>query len=354
MNYTIERFPETQSNNLQAWNAADELLLEHLREISGNLLIVNDAFGYLNVHLADHHPVSIIDLKSQQKSIQENLIRNGKKSTSVNFSYLTESPDSNFETSLVKIPKSVDLFELFLQYVHRSILDSGIVYCGFMTKYFSPALVKTAELYFKNVTQTKAKKKARLMILSGKKTISHKKLIRKIDYNGTALQQYYGVFSADKVDLATRFLLEHIQVPGEAGSILDLAAGNGIIAHTIQKTLPHAEFHILDDSHLAVESAKLNLDSVSAEFYHHYTLTDFETESIDWIVTNPPFHFGQTIDLSIPLGLFQQSHRVLKKGGKLTIVANSNLGYHTHLRRMFRTLNIIQSNSKFHIYECIK
>ena len=49
---TLQRFPATDDvNPLQAWEAADEYLLQQLddTEIRGPVLILNDAFGALSV-----------------------------------------------------------------------------------------------------------------------------------------------------------------------------------------------------------------------------------------------------------------------------------------------------------------
>lgn len=59
---TLQRFPATDDvNPLQAWEAADEYLLQQLddTEIRGPVLILNDAFGALSCALAEHKPYSI-------------------------------------------------------------------------------------------------------------------------------------------------------------------------------------------------------------------------------------------------------------------------------------------------------
>lgn len=64
---TLQRFPATDDvNPLQAWEAADEYLLQQLddTEIRGPVLILNDAFGALSCALAEHKPYSIGDSTS--------------------------------------------------------------------------------------------------------------------------------------------------------------------------------------------------------------------------------------------------------------------------------------------------
>ena len=348
------RFPETKSTALKAWNAADELILEHAKEINDDLAIYNDAFGYLTCHLFNANPICVVNLKSQETAIIENLKHNELSVDKIIFNTPLSPLTSIVSNALLKVPKSTDLFELYIQQIHANLAPNGIVYCGFMTKYFNASLLKIAEKYFETVTQSQAKKKARLLILSGKKIVDHQPLIHQFEFNDHVIQQYYGVFTAKKIDFATQYLLDNLNVPDQHDVVLDLASGNGIIAKTIQNEIPESTIHLVDDSYLAIESSKLNIPSNQAVFHHEFSLSEFEMNSLDWVVTNPPFHFGHTIDISIPLNLFQEVHHCLKKGGHLTIVANSNLGYLAHLKKWFDLVEISHSNSKFSIYDCTK
>lgn len=85
---TLQRFPATDDvNPLQAWEAADEYLLQQLddTEISGPVLILNDAFGALCCALAEHKPYSIGDSYISELATRENLRLNGIDESSVKF-----------------------------------------------------------------------------------------------------------------------------------------------------------------------------------------------------------------------------------------------------------------------------
>ena len=71
--------------------------------------------------------------------------------------------------AIVKIPKTIDLFELYLQHATLNLKQSSTVVCAFMTKHFTKAMIEVAERYFNRVEQSRAVKKARLIILSDKK-----------------------------------------------------------------------------------------------------------------------------------------------------------------------------------------
>lgn len=353
-NDQLKRLPSNHHHSLKAWNAADELMIKEMGNNHSSTAIYNDAFGYLSCQLADYKPFVITDLKSQREAIQLNLEGLDKVIDESHFSVLTDALPNLVDIVLLKIPKALDLFELYLKHIHQNISDNGTVYCGFMTKYFNAGMLKVAQKYFETLTQSKAEKKARVLILSSKKEIELSENTESFIYQNQDIKQYKGVFSGGKIDTATDYLIKHLNIPTDAKTVLDLACGNGIIGRCILEKDNTKEVHFLDDSHLAMESAKLNLASTEAIFHHTYHLNYFEDQSLDWIVSNPPFHFEHTIDIEIPLQLFRESHAKLSENGMLTIVANSNLGYESNLRKLFKDVTILASSSQFKIYECRK
>jgi 23S rRNA (guanine1835-N2)-methyltransferase len=350
----LKRIPATDHPSLKAWNAADELMGDANPESKGSIGIYNDGFGYLSCHLAHHNPIIITDLKSQEAAIKTNAATNKVAIDAAHFYLLMDELPKKLEVVYLKIPKSVGLLETYLQHIHANLSDDGQVICGFMTKYFNKNWLAMAGKYFENVEQSKAKKKARLLTLSGKKDVNVSINIENFNYEHLELKQYKGIFSSGKVDKATNYLLQNIKTPEKHESVLDLACGNGIIGKWILDKTKVNEMHLLDDSNLALASAKLNVDESNVRFHHNYELDDFEENSLDWVVTNPPFHFENTIDISIPIKLCRAAKLRLKPGGVLTIVANSNVGYEAFLKSHFTNVEIQESDHQFKIYNCVK
>ncbi|MDG1914560.1 MAG: methyltransferase [Crocinitomix sp.] len=350
----LNRIPATDHPSLKAWNAADELMADYSSTKEHSIGIYNDAFGYLSCRLAGANASIITDLKSQATAIQTNAESSQIDIKPEQFFLLKDTLPKSLEIAYLKIPKSIGLFETYLQHIHANTDVHGKVICGFMTKYFNKNWLALAGKYFEIVEQSKAKKKARLIILSGKKEITPSNNIEKFKYEHLNLEQHKGVFSAGKVDIATQYLLQNLEVPYQHNNVLDLACGNGIIGKWILDKTKVDVMHFLDDSHLALASAQLNVKDSNPQFHHNYELNDFEENSLDWVVTNPPFHFENTIDISIPINLCRAAKRCLKPGGVLTIVANSNVGYEAFLKRHFTNFEIQISNHQFKIYKCIK
>ena len=356
--FDIRRYPTTKNNSLRAWNAADEYIIKFIVDISlynKNVVLYNDRFGFLATVLADYNPLNVICHKSQELAIRKNFeinSINGEKSQNIN---VLRELGKEVDVAFVKVPKSMELFRLYLQHLSKNITDNSLVVCGFMTKYFTKQMLNIASEYFEDVSQSLAWKKSRLLYLRKPKKYNEINIINEIALNeNQVMKQYFGVFSAEKIDPATQFLIDNIQFEDEGKTILDLGAGNGILTKVIADKNPKNEFHLIDDFFLAVESQKLNLVGDSFHFHLNDELSDFDNCIFDFVISNPPFHFEHEINIDVSLELFRQVYRCLKNGGEFQLVANQHLNYKTHLVKYFQEVEIIAENQKFVIYLCKK
>lgn len=357
--FTINRYPPTTNKSLQAWNAGDKYILQKLDEmdLSGkNVAIYNDQFGYLSCHLNTHQPRIITHRKSQEKSIKKNLSSNELEAESSQWLTPFSTTEKSADIGLLQIPKSLDLYRYFLHQLSDSLSDNGMVICAFMTKYFTPALLDIAGDYFDDVEQSLAWKKSRLLVLTKKKPLPKVSFINSVTFSfdenePEELKQYPGVFSSGNIDYATQFLIQHLRIKDEDKTVLDLGSGNGVIGRSVQKSNPEVDLHLMDDSILAVESSKLNLETVTTHFHWTDTLKDFSDINFDLIISNPPFHFGHEINIEVSLRLFKEVSEALKPGGRFVCVANQHLNYKVHLDKLFSTVEILAQNKKFIIYK---
>lgn len=352
---SIQRYPSTSDGSLQGWNAADEHVIKHIQENDLKIsfpLIFNDRFGYLYCHLNEWEPQMIRSFRSQEKAIQQNAIVNQISSPS----FIDPLPDHGKQSDLgiIKIPKSMDLFRLYLHHAHQKVTKQGQVICAFMTKYFSPKMLEIAALYFEEVEQSRAFKKSRLLLLRKKKVVEDLPIIESFDWMDSTFYQYLGVFSSGHIDYATQFFLENLVLSPNDTHILDLASGNGVIAHFAKSKLPNSSVHLVDDSWLAIASSKLNLTSENCHFHYNNGLDDLESESLDLVLSNPPFHFDFEPNTEITFHLFEQVSQKLKPGGHFKIVANRHLPYKPQLLKFFSEVSIFKQNEQFIIYNCKK
>ena len=355
--YSVERYPKSENRSLKAWSTADEHVLNYIVENNISLnkpIVYNDRFGFLSTVLSGQQPSTVINFKSQEKALEINLNNHDVDLNSISKITPLDKLETSFDLALIKIPKSLELFRLQLDQVHRSLDENAVVVCGFMTKYFSRKILDIADDYFEQCEQSKAWKKSRLLILKKKKNVEKQELINTIPFADTkSFKQYYGVFSAKNIDYATQFFAENMDIRLSDNKILDLASGNGVLAHVALTTKPDAEIHLLDDSLLAVASSKMNIDSKKAHFHYNDTLSDFENNTFDLIISNPPFHFEHETNIEVALDLFKEVKRCLKKGGSFQLVTSNHLNSKTHLYKLFHKVNIIAQNEKFVVYHCV-
>ncbi|CAL2076515.1 Ribosomal RNA large subunit methyltransferase G [Tenacibaculum sp. 190524A02b] len=352
--YTLERYPKTEDKTLKAWSNAELLCLEYIKGKEFNTVhVYNDRFGFWNCVLQDKEVITIWNYASQQKAIKKNLHYNGI-SKEVYFSTPLDSLNG-IKLALIKIPKSLELFELYLQQIQKCSNEHTEVICSFMTKYFSSSFLKIAESYFDIVEQTKAWKKARLLILKNpKKIIKSKSYINAITYKEKNFKQWFGVFSSGSIDIGTQFFLENLKVSPKEVQVLDLACGNGVIGATVLAQNEDTKLTFIDDFNLAVESSKMNVDVLRSTFICDNNLESLEKHTFDLVVSNPPFHFEYENNIEVSLNLFKEVFSCLKKTGRFVLVANKHLNYKTHLIKLFRRVVSVAENKKFIIYECYK
>lgn len=355
--YALKRYPSTSNRTMLPANAADRYLLKYMEKEGlqeATTIIYNDQFGALGTVLNRAENYWVMANASHYKALQGNVIENND-SLVLQTVHPLDKLSFQPELAVLKVPKSLALFELYLVQVAQALASEGQVVCSFMTKYFTKQLLEIAGRYFEVVEQSLAWKKSRLIILKKpKKELTLPDMLHGLTYGTEVYKQYWGVFSAQHIDYATQFFIEEWNLPEEADQILDLASGNGILAAKLQEKYPSATLHLVDDAYLAIESSKQNIQSDKAFFYLEDSLDIIPSESLDLVVSNPPFHFEHDISIEVALKLFESVARCLKSGGFFTLVANKHLGYEEHLAKWFNTIERIAGNDKFIVLKCEK
>ncbi|MEM7572393.1 MAG: methyltransferase [Bacteroidota bacterium] len=297
-------------------------------------------------------------------------------------------PWSGVPLNLMRLPKSLDLFELLLGAIAARAQENTQLAVSFMTRHFSPRILEIAQRYADRVEQSRAYKKARLLLISSFKSSfvlpqvfprngpqsilpnfsalmessqGENAYYHDLSYGGHRYHQLYGVFSAQHIDYGTQFLLDSwASLPRLADMpppqrILDMGCGNGVIGHQLLLRYPEARLEAFDSSFLAVYSAQYNLTQLVAD----QNWEVFPASSIpadrgqyDLIISNPPFHDGHRNTIDPSLQLFRQAATHLKADGSLVLVANRHLNYSTHLSKLFTKVAELATNKKYVLYRC--
>ncbi len=352
---TFSRFPFEKNPTLKAWNAADEFALHyflHQGYSAQNPIIYGDRFGFLTFHLNAYSPDFIVVYKSQEDALGQQFNINNSFFNGRSFKLMEDAP-MDCQTGIIHMPKSIDLFEVYVSHFCTYADPNASLIIGFMTRHFTSHWLTFLSSYFSEVTQTKAQKKARLILCRGiKKRPTQIFSLSSYRFEQHDYDQYPGVFSKNHIDPATLFLLENLSLEQNEKKLLDIGCGNGIIGIALKYRFPWLEVTGVDDNVLAVASAKRNdVDAHWIWDYHMHSLTD---EGYDVIVSNPPFHFEHETDVTMAWQLFEEASRKLRPGGRMILVYNKHLNYPTQLMNYFPLIKILASNQKYEITACWK
>jgi 16S rRNA (guanine1207-N2)-methyltransferase len=359
--YQLQRLPRRSRELLRAWDAADEYLLNTLAE-EGLLaqpkrtLILNDSFGALAVALHEQQLWSQSDSALAHDAVRSNYADNQLSTDKLVFLSSLEVPDLIPELVLIKIPKTLALLEYQLHLLRPLLEEDVPVLVAGMVKSMSGNIWKLLERILGGTRTSLARKKAKLISVdfNGNMEVPPNPYPDRyiLEDRGWEISNHANVFSRERLDIGTRFFLQHLPVPEPGARVIDLGCGNGLLALTTASKQPQAEILCVDESYMALASTRENFvrvlgDDHRASFLAATDLSDVEDGSIDLVLCNPPFHQQHVVGDFIALNMFRDSHRVLKPEGALWVIGNRHLGYHQKLAHIFRQVDLIASNRKF-------
>lgn len=369
--FELNRLPKRPKELLRAWDAADEYLLDTVAEqlplpdyptTGTRILILNDSFGALAVALGAYRPYAMSDSYLSQQATRLNLAANNLPEHSVSLLNSLETPEGLFDLVLIKVPKTLALLEDELIRLHPHLSPSARVIVAGMIKTLPPSVWKLLERLVGPTTTSLARKKARLIFASPDARLiippSPYPVCYRLENTDHLISNHANVFSRDSLDIGTRFFLQHLPSRQDACDIIDLGCGNGLVGLIAAERCPLATVHFVDESFMAVASARDNFQRAFGEqreatFRVGDGLIEAEPDSADLILCNPPFHQQNTVGDQIAVSLFKQSKRVLRKGGELWVIGNRHLDYHGYLNRLFGAHSLIAANSKFVIMKSV-
>lgn len=351
----IKRYPLKKNDLLQGWDAADSLILEHMStiELQGKrILIINDQFGALTCGLMNHNITTYADSYVSYRGI---LFNSHQKVTPINN---LNDLEGVYDYVLMQIPKNMSFLEDILIHLTNHMLPHSKLICGAMVKHLAPTSFDLINKYIGTTSTSLAVKKARLIFASFEKEKFQNIYPQRITMDGfeKPFINHSNLFSRDKLDIGTRFFLEHIP-KGDFHSILDLGCANGIIGVRAQELNSNAKIHYSDESYQAILSATQNYQNhFDKTPILHWTncFEDGPKNSLDLVLCNPPFHQGTTVGDFIANQMFKDSYQSLKKGGFIRVIGNSHLGYQAKLKHIFGNSKIVATNNKFMIVDAQK
>lgn len=370
----LRRRPARHDKSLQAWDAADEYLLQVAHELApaaAAALAINDQFGALTLGLGAPCLCSWGDSRTAHLALLDNIASNEPGNTvAPQLLPATETPQRIFDLVLWRVPKSTALLAQQLHRLTRCVDAGTTVLIGGMIKHL-PAELRGLLDTWGEVDVLPAQKKARVFRLrrdpAKMPPLPSPSSIKVLELD-LVLTADANVFARDKFDIGARFFIEQFDRLPRAQHIADLGCGNGVLGIVAQRLQPWAAMEFFDDSYQAVAAAEANyranepdtsqpaarfhgdaaqFHADPAQFHADDVFSEYRGAPFDLILCNPPFHQGHAIGDHIARQMFAQSRRHLRAGGELWIVGNRHLQYHAALKKIFGNCRQIAANAKF-------
>lgn len=390
---SLIRYPEKHQHvSLQAWDSADELVIEHLETLisenkvdvessasSPSLMIFNDDFGALGCWFAHLTPYWVSDSYISLRSLSENLkanqllkpfVDNAAEElqtlpvrTLTSVQSLAFKPDTSPNVVVLKVPRALALLEQQLIDLQQYVTpDTHIVATG-KVKAITKSVLNLFEKYIGPTTTSLAKKKSRLIIATPRRELKYLDSPYPTRWQckstmgvSLTLDNLANTFSRQSLDIGARIMLAHMTVSAN-DVVVDLGCGNGVLGVNALSLAPDCKVIFVDESYMALESARRNVlnnfpDKLAqCEFVASNCLETLlerkNRPAVTKILCNPPFHQQNAITDHIAWQMFTDSRELLVKSGHLVVVGNRHLDYHIKLKKLFGGAKVLASDKKF-------
>lgn len=362
----LARHPALDDDPLRAFDAADAMVLAHLAsehiDLTGRLVILADTWGALGTALATHRPVVVTDSHRTRRALAQNLARNDLDPGLVEVrSPLDPLPD-RIDVCLVRLPRATDRLEHLLRQARPGLHAGTAVVGAAMARHVHTSGLDLFAGLVGPTRTTRAVRKARLVVSDVDPDLdpgpSPWPRTTPLGPGGEQVVEHAGVFAAGHLDAGTRLLLDHLPELGSHRRVVDLGCGNGVVGLVVALRDPAAEVTFIDDSALAVASARATFalsagPGRNARFTQGDGLFDLadgpglSEGSVDLVLVNPPFHRDHSVGDAAAWQMFSEAERVLRPGGELRVVGNRHLAHHAKLTRLFGNSTVVASDPRF-------
>ena len=372
---SLRRWPDLESPELLASDAADRLLLSELEHevkadpslLEAGLVVIGDNYGAITLAALSELGFSSVRVHQDARSGELALDNNAKELSITGFAHhdLDEELVSGARIVAIRLPRSLDQLDQWSALIATYAAPNVQVFASGRLKHMTLGMNDVLKQYFGMVVASLAVQKSR--VLRVKEPMSEVALealatwpkSKRYDVIDTTVCAHGGVFAGINLDIGTRELLSVLdQTPAEAKNIIDFGCGSGLLAVAISRFRPGATVIASDQSSAAVASAEATLEANGlggkVEIVRDDGLSSQPDASADLILFNPPFHSGAAVHSDTSVRLFAEAGRVLKPGGELWVVANSHLGYKPVLKDLVGKTREVKRTPKFTVTRSTK
>ena len=378
--FRLARYPVRPREQLRAWDAADEYVLQHLAQLGlpgdGVTVVVNDESGALAVALAARPTGRVVhwgDSFVSQCATRANLAANGIAIDAVEVLGSLDPLPARIDLLVVKVPKSLAVLDEQLRALRPSLHPGTVVLGAAMTRHLHTSTLAVFEQVVGSTRTTLAQRKARLVLATIDPALhpapSQWPTQWQVAGTGVTVVAHAGAFAAERLDPGTEVLLDALQrrgAPAACGPlVVDLGCGTGVVGTQVALADPDASVVFVDESFHAVASAEATFRaSLGPEREARFVVGDcldtvhqgvpLGAGTVDRVLVNPPFHSGHALTDAIAWDMFVQARRALRPGGDVWVVGNRHLGYHVKLKRIFGAADVVASTPGFVVLRAVR
>lgn len=375
---TLSRDPDFDAPELQAFDAADLLLLQTAAErisdaAPGTVVTIGDRHGALTLAATSVLGASGVrtyqDPLLAERALAANASRLGLD-TGYSAQPLGAALLSGAKTVLVQLPRGLDALEELAWMIARYADPDVRVFAGGRVKHMTRAQNDVLGRAFGEVTAGLGWRKSRVLQAETPLRVTTVSPFPKWGSDrdlSFALAAFGATFGGPKLDHGSRLLLSTLAgdrgTAAWAGSarpeqVLDLGCGSGVLAVSAALALPNASIVASDQSDAAVRSCALTAEAAGvADRIVIHRADGAETVPDGWadlVLLNPPFHTGSTVHTGVAHRLIRDAARALRPGGELRIVFNSHLGYRPLLVREIGEVRQLARDATFTVLSVTK
>ncbi len=162
-----------------------------------------------------------------------------------------------------------------------------------------------------------------------------------------------GVFSKDRVDFASKLLLETYFENGKKNiNVLDVGCGYGFIGITLSKIM-NSNVDMIDVNKRAVHLSNINIknNNVNANAFISNIYENIN-KKYDCIITNPPIRAGKSVYMNI----IENAAEYLTDDGELWFVMNKDHGAKSTIEKIKNVydVNVVSKSKGFFVILCKK
>jgi 16S rRNA (guanine1207-N2)-methyltransferase len=177
-----------------------------------------------------------------------------------------------------------------------------------------------------------------------------------LDSVKTTLVSKPGVFAWDRLDDGTAALIDAMEI-GAGDRVLDLGCGTGLAGLVAARRAPEGHVVLVDADARAVESARRTLTAnkiANGEISLSDCASAVLDRQFDVVVTNPPFHQGLGVDYEVARQFVRDAARVLRRGGRLFLVANRFLRYGDLVAETFSNVETAYADNRYCVLTAVR